>query len=257
MSAPPDDARPAPDVTGSGDSGAPVESVGPPRERAGCALGISLGLLALLALVLSLLQNRARTLEPGEALGLASIRTANALPFDLEPVEAAQLPDGTRLVRFAHPDYVEGVVPEEFEGQGAGPEDEQGTESDEGDLEFREPPKLVEPLSLDSPPVELIFTIASGPGPIESVFGPGGWGGGTERLDEGELRWGDWQADYLCDRARLKDGHFRESIRVNLSAAGSWCMLAAQWPVDHAASTERMEELLQALLFGPESDNDS
>ena len=228
---------------------AAAEEAGAPRERAGCAFGISLGLLFLVALVVTVLTARGRALEPHEVL--EPVFAVGTLPFELAPVDAAELPDGTRLARFAHPDYTKGVVPETPESADE-PADESDHESDgepgdesDDESDIHEPPKLVDPISIDSPPVELIISLYPGPGPVEALFGLQRRGGeGTERLEEGDLKWSGWQADFVRDRARLEDGHFRESMRVDLSHDDTWCILAAQWPVDHAASKARVEELL-------------
>ena len=257
-------------------------------ESAGCALGIITGMLVALGLVVGLwaLGRPAR----GPETVLAEAFTWDELPFGLELAEANRNYEGAELVRLAHPDFREGIplpallepeagdgVDEAEQEPGAPAGDAQG-EAAPGDerVVVQEPRSwlaTVEPLAEGTPPVEVIFAFYPEAAPVAAMFrsrGLGRWGGdGKHELPRGPegvhrevsrdvLTWGTYQANYVLERVHLPERHFRDSLRVNLSRKGNYCVLFAQWPVDHKGSSKRVEELLGAfrpLEIGPTDPN--
>ena len=254
--------------------GAPLEVARPP-ESAGCAIGILAGVLVTLGLVAGLWQSGQPAREP--ATVLAEAFRWEQLPFELELLEANRDRTGAELVRLAHPDFREEIpLPVQLEQEAAGDGDEPEEQEPEApdDASEQAPPgderivveapkdwlATVEPLATDSPPVEVIFAFYPKAAPVASMFrGRSRWGGDSEdefprgpqglhrEVTRDILTWGDYQANYVLERVHLPERHFRDSLRVNLSRAGAYCVLFAQWPVDHKGSAARVEELLAAF----------
>jgi hypothetical protein len=183
-------------------SGTSTDLTAAPRESSGCVLGISAGLLAVLALTIGTFALRGQALDGSEVLGKHfSVRE---LPFGLALDTAAALPGGDRVVRLVHPDYVAPEPPKPPEPADASAADETspesetdgdaaatGGEKDEGGAKPSSggdapawPPKV--DMRLGTPPQEVFVILPMRPenvvlafeGQQSDAFGGGGGGGG-------------------------------------------------------------------------------
>ena len=231
-------------------------------------------LLGAVAFVLSMVGFRGGELDPVEVLGEVFEHPDRTLPFELELHEAALLPDGQRLVRMVHPDWVEGFGPssEADEPPVDGDDVDDGDDGTGGTDAPEEPAEdeddEVEPI-LGGAPVEVLVVLYGKPEPVRKLFentggsrvmsdhvGEGGPGGGPGGIDKGPkvetvevvaLGWSKWRANAIRQRAELGGGHFRESVRVNLSRGDRYEVLFAHWAPDHRANFETLTSLLRSL----------
>ena len=239
------------------------------RERTGCVVGISLGLVLILALVGLLFNLRGAVLDPEEVLGEQFSHTT--FPFELEFSGAAALPGGDRIVRLSHPDYRESESASESSFDSSSEEwgDDSGMGKDAG---------LWTPPTIDwiegTGPSEVFFVFSksaansvalfSGKKSDDGMSGSGGRGRGRGRgsrasfgggdmgsdhliaMSGGDLDWGRSRVGYRYERRFEQESGYDE-IRVNLSEPGRYCVLIARWPANHTGSPDKIEELLAAL----------
>ncbi len=220
-------------------------------EHPGCVLGIAFGLLLVAALVAVSLFAAGRVVEDPRSF-LEETFAIGELPFELQFVEAVQLPGGDHLVRLAHPDH---VTPE--------PEPESGDDPDPAPSDAKKvvsykPPPRPE-MTPDTPPTEVFLALYEDPEDAVRAFRSSGGGGSGGRgrgsvemshdwnqsvqMDGGDLEWGELRAGYLHER-KFEGETAHDEVRVNLSGKDRYCVLFARWPTNHAGSRERVEELL-------------
>jgi hypothetical protein len=233
----------------------------PRRESVGGVLGVGFGLVLIAALVLAVVSQRARSLEPGPLL--ERWFEPVELPFGLVPVEAARQPGGETLLRLSDPDAPAEAsrtplprdappAPVDWAGLEVGPE---GTPPTEALL-------VTWPLRVAARQLDSLFAAGAGPmsrgggrgGPM--VPPPGGGGdplaglgpqGGRRVLERGDLPWGAFAAPYVLERSFEPGGTFVDTLRVNLSTAREPLVLFLRWPRGLPASTERATDLLAVL----------
>jgi len=208
------------------------------------------------------------------------------LPFELEFDQAAKLPGGDRVVRLFHPDHglPDPSLESELAKLESESTEETSEDSEDSEGEGEEAKKAEAPMSFKAwtppeidfvegtPPTEVLFVFPKAPdGAVRTFAGPkqeggdGGRGrgrggrmsgsmGGTMMagpgqpipIGGGDLDWGPWRVGYRHERKFGKETATDE-FRVNLSQSGRYCVLIIRWPVDHAGSVERVEELLEGF----------
>jgi hypothetical protein len=239
----------------------PTPGEAPRRESVGGVLGVGFGLALIAALVLAVVSQRARSLEP-EPLFQRWFQPAE-LPFGLVPLEAARQPGGETLLRLSDPEAPPEAprtppprgaapTPVDWAALAAGPEGEPPTEA-----------LLVTwPLRVASGQIDSLFSAGGGRmpsgggrgGPMVPSSGGGGdplMGlgpqGGRRVLERGALPWGPLEAPFVLERSFEPGGTFVDTLRVNLSTVREPLVLFLRWPRGLPASTERATELLAAL----------
>ena len=253
------------------------------REKTGCVVGISFGLILILILVAQMFNFRGAELQPETVL--SEQFQYDSLPFDLELSAAALLPGGDRLVRLAHPDFKtpepepepEEVSVDVSEGDQGAPADGDEAKGQEqsGGTGIWTPPKI--DWEQGTVPIEVFFVFTASPASASKAFNgsqagggesSGGGGGGRGRgrgrrtrvgfsgsaggpgepiaMDGGDLNWGSSRVGYRHERRFEGESGFDE-FRVNLSEAGRFAVLVVRWSENHAGSVARVEELLEAF----------
>ena len=215
--------------------------------RFGTVLAAALGLAAVGGATALLIGSRPRAIDGQELL--AATFDEGALPFDLRVASASRLPTGERTVVLEPPGLEPEAPPPPFEPkppvEGAPP----GKPFDWSQVPLGEPGK---------PPRQALivwFPESTAEAQLRSLFHEIPWrdlrdigdGGGLLPLDSGKLDWGGYDAPYVHLRAFEPGATFRDSIRVNVSAAGSRCALHVLWPRGAQGSKEVVSKLLAAL----------
>jgi hypothetical protein len=194
--------------------------------------------------------------RPGIVDGAEQLATTfdlGALPFDLRIANAARLPTGELTVILEPPDLKAEApppppVPESKSKPGA-EEEPPVKRFDWSKIALGEK---------GSPPRQVVlawFPEATAEIELKSLFREVDWkdlrdlgeSGGLVAVGSGKLDWGGYDAPYIHLRSYERGGAFRDSIRVNLSAAGQRCAVHILWSRGVQGSKERVVELLAAL----------
>lgn len=231
-----------------------------PESIAG-ALGVGAVLLIALATGVSILGKRARVLEP--AATFAGWFEPVALPFGLQPVEAARQADGKVSLRLADPAVA--PEPEPVEPPPEPKEDSPATPGPRFDWSAiavgseGAPPSegllVTWPLAAARPQLASLFEQRPRPdqddlhehsGVSDPLAGLGPEGG-RRVIGSGRLDWGEFEAPFVHERAFEPGGTFVDTLRCNLSGEREALVLFLRWPRGMPASQERALELLAAL----------
>lgn len=236
-----------------------------PESLAG-VLGAGAVLLIALATGISILGVRAKSLDPAETF--AGWFEPAALPFGLQPVEAARQADGKVVLRLADPAVApepQPIAPEEPEA----PEEPApgtpppppfdwsaiaigapGSPPSEGML-------VTWPLSAARKELAGLFEQGGEPPPgmggpmqpqraVDPLAGLGAEGG-QRVIGSGRLDWGAFEAPFVHVRTFEKGGTFVDTLRCNLSGEREALVLFLRWPRGLPASKERAVEVLASL----------
>jgi hypothetical protein len=205
-------------------------TAGEQRERTGCVLGTSFGLLALLGLIAFLVKGFLGGPVDGQAR-LDQLFGQQPPPFGLRLADARRLPTGDVFLRLASP---EGSAPASGE------------------------------------PIEVVFIeyrSAAAVPPLFRVIEQEEPGGASQRLLEWEqdksfdwsatikkddLVWGAWRTKFLIERSFEKGGGWQDSARVDLSQPGRALVLFALWPREVPAEEPKLIELASAVVLRPQ-----
>jgi hypothetical protein len=99
------------------------------------------------------------------------------------------------------------------------------------------------------------YPAAMGEGQIRERFG-GGWSmsvkdigeeGGSADLETGTLLWGPYAPAFVHQREFEAGKTFRDSMRVNLSTPGQYCVMVVKWPRNSPGTKAHVEEIMKAL----------
>jgi len=232
----------------------------PKREKAGCALGVALGLLVLGGLITATATQRTR-LADGERL-LGEWFELGPLPFGFEVAGATVEMRGEEVVLLTRPDAPEEA--QKAEPPKPPPEDAKGGEHHPAPdpIDWSAIPSGPE----DTPPLEVAVvgypdTLAASV--LDRLFGlqthdegdeepeveitDVGPEGGKVVMDRGRTDWGPYAATYVCERELEYGKTFRDVVRVNLSLPGRARVVFVRWPRGFPASMARVTEVLHAL----------
>lgn len=245
-----------------------TSSVEGERRGVGVVLGVGLGLALIAACVVFVLRQPAGGID-GEAR-LASAFELGALPYDLEIVNSAKLFQGEESVVLANP-RAEPEPPKIEPPKTESPAKSESTDASEKDAS--KPPEPAEqkprfdwskiPMGELRPPRQISlmwFPPAAGEAAIRQQFGESwrmsvrdlGDEGGLTEVESGTLVWGPYAPTFAHDRS-FEAGHtFRDSLRVNLSTPGQYCVMVVTWPRNSPGSKAHVDEILKALA--PKSD---
>lgn len=210
-------------------------------------LGFATAAVVLGVLVWVIATQRTRAVDAHERL--SAWFDVKALPFGLEPVEAAVMPRGDELLRLSNPnapaETPRNTVEPPKEGEPRKP------------IDWAKIPTGAE----GSAPIEVVITripLAAAPSELRALLHEGqdlrgdfksiGDQGGQRVIERGELPWSGFNSDFAYVREFEPGGTFRDSMRVNLSRKDEPCVLLARWPRGVPASKPRAEELLSALV---------
>jgi len=207
----------------------------PSRENTGCALGITAGLLVVLAAVASLFAVRGGSVDGAEIIA-ATFRDAKP-PFGVALEEAARLPSGEVVCRLGRP-------------TGGGPEPDE--------LVLVEYPSM-DGLATLFPPADDEEDDDEGPN-TEASEKKLRWDEDpsfafTADVEAGRIAWERWQADFVVVRAYLEGGSWRESARVNLGQEGRALALFVRWPPETLHSQADLQRVLRSIeMLAPGED---
>jgi hypothetical protein len=237
----------------------------PPSERrgVGAVLGVVLGLALIVACLVFLLRQPAGGID-----GRARLRAAfdlGTLPYELEVVNSAQLFKGEESVVLANPraepEPPKNPVPE----KSTSPEASENTPSAKD--ESKPPvPEEAKPrydwsklaMGEARPPRQLAlmwYPPAVGDAQIKQQFGESGRmsvrdigdEGGLTEVESGTLVWGPYAPAFAHERLFEAGRTFRDSLRVNLSTPGQYCVMVVTWPRNSPGSKAHVDEILKAL----------
>jgi hypothetical protein len=239
--------------------GAAVDGKG---RGVGVVLGVVLGLALIAACIVFVMRQPAGGID-GEAR-LASAFELGALPYGLEIVNSAQLFQGEESVVLANPR----AEPEPPKIEPPPAKSESSEQSESSDKEASTPPApevqkprfdwSTLPLGEPRPPRQvslLWYPPAAGEAAIRQQFGESwrmsvrdlGDEGGLTEVESGTLVWGPYAPSFAHDR-EFEAGHtFRDSLRVNLSTPGQYCVMIVTWPRNSPGSKTHVDEILKAL----------
>ncbi len=226
------------------------------RRGVGSVLGVGFGLALIAACIVFVMRQSAGRID-----GDARLREAfelGTLPFHLEVVSAAKLFQGEDSVVLANPR----AEPEPPKIEVPEKKDEPKTPQDSE--KEAEPPKprfdwSKLPVGDARPPrqVELTwYPSAMGEGQIRQQFGGGGFSmsmkdigeeGGRTDLETGTLVWGAYAPVFVHERELEAGKTFRDSLRVNLSTPGQYCVMVVKWPRNSPGKKAHVDEILKAL----------
>lgn len=198
------------------------------RESTAGVVGVSLGILLLMAAVASLAA--AALLGGGrEAEELAQELFVKPLPLGLEPVRAARLPSGDEFLVLETGDGAQEVIHQVILSRYRGP----------GDVQ-----------EIFQPDVSDGF----GEGVHEETGSLRDWERDPSydwhtEVERGELKWGGWHAVFVRKRAFLAGGAWRDAMFVNLSTPGSYLVLIAIWPEGVEPSRGVLRDLVACVAL--------
>jgi len=196
-----------------------------------------------------LVMRRAGHVDPQTVVGAAF--EVGALPAGLSLVSALELPDGQRIVSLTpgvatRPPVPDTPAPETTPGEG--PPDEK--------IVWRKLP--IAPAATPPAQVQLFFFGADGQQAVRrSVEGelariehlePRG---GTVGVESGTLRWDAYEPRFLHTRRFTPPGSYQDTLAIDLSAHGRWCVLFAVWNPNETGSKEALFEIARALKPKP------
>jgi hypothetical protein len=197
---------------------------------------------------------------------LAEAFDVRALPFELRPVYAAELPLGTRCVRFepaaqavAAPAELDGAASTAHAAGSPPPSSPGGADSVKDEIVWKKLP-IAPP---GAPPLEayLVLTGSRGRAGVNATLdeasaqslGDLGEDGGLVAVDSGTFPWDAYEPRYVHARRFERPGIYTDSVRVDVSANGRWCVLVVGWPRGVTGSKEAAFELAHALVPKPKA----
>ena len=229
------------------------EAPQPPRERAGCSLGVAFGLLVLVGLVSTMVAQKTRAAD-GQQL-LEDWFEPSTLPFGFEVLGATVEMRGEQAILFTRPD-----APEEA----AKAEPPKRKDSDDVDSDETFDWSAIPTGEEGTPPFELAvigYPAQLAQSALDDLFGFSGGDddgeveitdvsseGGSVIMERGRLNWGAYTTLFVHERELEWGGTFRDVVRVNLSLPGQSRVLFARWPRGFPGSMERVAEVLAALV---------
>ncbi len=237
----------------------------PPTERrgVGAVLGVVLGLALIVACLVFVLRQPAGRID-----GEARMRTAfdlGTLPYELEVVNSAQMFQGEESVVLANPraepEPPKNPLPAKSTSTEEGETPATAKDESESPVQEKEIPrydwsKLA--LGESRPPRQVAlmwYPPAVGDAEIKRQFGESwsmsvrdiGEEGGLSEVESGTLVWGPYAPAFAHERLFEAGRTFRDSLRVNLSTPGQYCVMVVTWPRNSPGSKAHVDEILKAL----------
>lgn len=194
---------------------------------------------------------------------LAETFDVRTLPFELTPVYAAELPLGARCVRFenaarsAESSAIVDAAANSAPAAAIAAQDAAATSEIAWKKLAIAPP--------GAPPLEawLIFTGSRGRAGVNATLdeasaqslGDLGEDGGLVAVDSGTFPWDVYAPRYVHARRFERPGVYTDSVRVDVSANGRWCVLVVGWPRGVTGSKEAAFELARAFVPKPKAES--
>jgi hypothetical protein len=196
------------------------------RESTAGVVGVSLGILLLLAAVASL---AAAALLGGasDAQVLAGELFVKPLPLGLEPVKAVRLPSGDEFLVLETGDGAQEVIHRVILSRYQGPGDVKEIFQPDESEDFGE-------------------GVHEETGSLRDWERDPSYDWHTE-VERGELEWGGWHAVFVRKRAFLAGGAWSDAMFVNLSTPGRYLVLIAIWPEGTEPSQGALRDLVACV----------
>lgn len=230
-----------------------------PQRGVGTVLGVVFGLALIVACVVFVLRQSVGGID-----GNAKLRAGfdlGTLPFELEVVKAAKLFQGEESVVLANP-RAEPEPPKITPP----PKEEAKTEEKPAEPAKTEPKPRFDwsklPIGESKPPRQVAlmwYPPSAGEAQIRQQFGDSfhmsardlGDEGGLVEVESGTLVWGAYGPAFAHERLYEAGHTFRDSLRVNLSTPGQYCVMVVTWPRNSPGSKAHVDEILKALAPKP------